>query len=128
RDRRPSRGRRSAPWRPWRCGRAARSRRRPAPPVPARRSARYARPSCPLPLNRQLDDSYSDTHIATIFRVGPQQVNRGAAVRILKTPEDRFAGLADWPYAPRYAIVIDADGTAMQMHYVDEGPPDGPVV
>ena len=49
-------------------------------------------------------------------------------MRILKTPEDRFAGLADWPYAPRYAIVIDADGTAMQMHYVDEGPPDGPVV
>jgi len=49
-------------------------------------------------------------------------------VRVLKTPEDRFAGLADWPYAPRYAHVIDPDGTAMQMHYVDEGPPDGPVV
>jgi haloalkane dehalogenase len=49
-------------------------------------------------------------------------------VRVLKTPEDRFAGLADWPYAPRYAHVIDPDGTAMQMHYVDEGPADGPVV
>jgi len=49
-------------------------------------------------------------------------------VRILKTPDERFAGLADWPYAPRYATVIDADGTAMQLHYVDEGPRDGPVV
>jgi len=49
-------------------------------------------------------------------------------VRILKTPDERFAGLADWPYAPRYATVIDADGTAMQLHYVDEGARDGPVV
>ena len=49
-------------------------------------------------------------------------------MRILKTPDERFAGLADWPYAPRYATVVDADGTAMQLHYVDEGTPDGPVV
>ena len=49
-------------------------------------------------------------------------------MRILKTPDERFAGLADWPYAPRYATVIDADGTAMQLHYVDEGARDGPVV
>ena len=49
-------------------------------------------------------------------------------MRVLKTPDERFAGLADWPYAPRYATVIDADGTAMQLHYVDEGARDGPVV
>jgi len=49
-------------------------------------------------------------------------------VRVLKTPDERFAGLADWPYAPRFATVVDADGTAMQLHYVDEGPREGPVV
>ena len=49
-------------------------------------------------------------------------------MRVLKTPDERFAGLADWPYAPRFATVVDADGTAMQLHYVDEGPREGPVV
>jgi len=49
-------------------------------------------------------------------------------VRVLKTPDERFAGLADWPYAPRFATVVDADGAAMQLHYVDEGPREGPIV
>jgi haloalkane dehalogenase len=33
-----------------------------------------------------------------------------------RTPEDRFEGLADWPFEPRY---VDQDG--LRMHYVDEG-------
>lgn len=47
---------------------------------------------------------------------------------ILRTPDARFEGLADWPYAPRYAEVRDADGTVLRIHYVDEGPRDGAVV
>lgn len=35
----------------------------------------------------------------------------------LRTPDDRFADLPDWPYEPRYA---DLDG--LRMAYVDEGP------
>jgi haloalkane dehalogenase len=46
----------------------------------------------------------------------------------LRTPDERFAGLADWPYEPRYATVVDADGTQLRLHYVDEGPRDGAVV
>jgi haloalkane dehalogenase len=38
-----------------------------------------------------------------------------------RTPEERFAGLADYPFAPNYATV----GAGLAMHYVDEGPPDG---
>ncbi|MCA9540828.1 MAG: haloalkane dehalogenase [Myxococcales bacterium] len=34
----------------------------------------------------------------------------------LRTPDDRFAGLLDYPFAPHYAEV---DG--LRMHYVDEG-------
>jgi len=49
-------------------------------------------------------------------------------MKILQTPDERFAGLADWPYAPRYATVVADDGTAMRLHYVDEGPADGAVV
>jgi haloalkane dehalogenase len=42
----------------------------------------------------------------------------------LRTPDSRFADLVDWPYEPRYVTV---DG-GLRMHYVDEGPSDGPVV
>jgi len=47
---------------------------------------------------------------------------------VLRTPDQRFEGLPDWPYAPRYHEVVDADGTRLRMHYVDEGPRDGAVV
>jgi len=49
-------------------------------------------------------------------------------MEVLRTPDARFEGLADWPYAPRYAEVRDADGTPLRIHYVDEGPRDGAVV
>ena len=47
---------------------------------------------------------------------------------VLRTPDARFEGLPDWPYAPRYHEITDADGTRLRMHYVDEGPRDGALV
>ena len=41
---------------------------------------------------------------------------------MLRTPDQHFAGLPDWPYAPRYAQPLGADGP--RMAYVDEGPRD----
>ncbi len=49
-------------------------------------------------------------------------------MQVLRTPEARFEGLADWPFAPQYAEIKDADGTPLRLAYVDEGPRDGPVV
>lgn len=46
---------------------------------------------------------------------------------VLRTPDERFEGLADWSFAPRYLTVKDADGTDLRLHYVDEGPRDGAV-
>lgn len=43
---------------------------------------------------------------------------------VLRTPDERFSGLADWPYEPRYTTV----GDELRMHYVDEGPEGGPAV
>jgi pimeloyl-ACP methyl ester carboxylesterase len=43
---------------------------------------------------------------------------------MLRTPDDRFADLPGWPYAPRYAQPLGADGP--RMAYVDEGPGDAP--
>ncbi len=49
-------------------------------------------------------------------------------MRILRTPEARFKGLADFPFAPQYRDVQSADSPPLRMHFVDEGPRDGPVV
>ncbi|MCF8879085.1 haloalkane dehalogenase [Hyphobacterium sp. SN044] len=44
----------------------------------------------------------------------------------LRTPEDRFKGLPDWDYEPHY--IDDLKGyEGLRVHYVDEGPKDGPV-
>lgn len=48
---------------------------------------------------------------------------------ILRTPDERFANLPDWPYAPHYIEVPAGEGDAcLRVHYVDEGPRDAPVV
>jgi haloalkane dehalogenase len=44
----------------------------------------------------------------------------------LRTPDERFAGLPGWHYAPRY--FEDLEGyPGLRMHYVDEGRPDARV-
>ena len=42
---------------------------------------------------------------------------------ILRTDDRHFEALADWPYEPRYHQWKD-----VRIHYVDEGPTDGPVM
>ena len=46
-------------------------------------------------------------------------------MQVLRTPDDRFADLADFPFPPRYAPVTDADGTELRLAFIDEGPRDG---
>jgi len=43
-------------------------------------------------------------------------------MRLLQTPEDRFAGLAGFDYRPGYAYVPDGDGGELRMAYYDVGP------
>ncbi len=46
---------------------------------------------------------------------------------LLRTPDDRFVGLPGYPFSPRY-VEVEADGMdPLRMHYLDEGPSDGPV-
>lgn len=44
----------------------------------------------------------------------------------LRTPEDRFANLPDYPWAPHYASDLPALA-GLRMHYLDEGPEDAPI-
>lgn len=44
-------------------------------------------------------------------------------VQSLRTPEERFANIPEWPYAPAYAEDL-AGYEGLRVHYVDEGPRD----
>jgi haloalkane dehalogenase len=46
----------------------------------------------------------------------------------LRTPDERFSGLPDFPFAPRYVEVDDGEGGRLRVHYLDEGDPAAPVV
>lgn len=49
-------------------------------------------------------------------------------MKTLRTPDERFADLPGYPFAPHYVDVDDQDGGTLQVHYLDEGPSDGPIV
>jgi haloalkane dehalogenase len=49
-------------------------------------------------------------------------------MEVLRTPDDRFADLTDFPFAPCYVEIPDGEGGHLRVHHLDEGPADGPVV
>ncbi len=49
-------------------------------------------------------------------------------MRVLRTPDSRFAGLPDFDLEPFYADVGDGDGGTLRMAWVADGPEDGPPV
>ena len=42
---------------------------------------------------------------------------------VLRTPEENFVGLKDFPYEPHYLMIGDT-----RIHYLDEGPDDGDII
>jgi haloalkane dehalogenase len=49
-------------------------------------------------------------------------------MKALRTSDDRFEGLPDFPFPPHYVDVDDGEGGQLRVHYLDEGPRTGPVV
>ena len=49
-------------------------------------------------------------------------------MKILRTPDERFANLADYPFLPNYTTIQTHDGSDLRIHHLDEGPKDGPIV
>ncbi|MBI3677466.1 MAG: haloalkane dehalogenase [Proteobacteria bacterium] len=43
-------------------------------------------------------------------------------MKILRTPDERFANLPDYPFAAHYVDVASGDGASLRIHTVDEGP------
>lgn len=46
-------------------------------------------------------------------------------MKTLRTPDDRFRNLPDYPFDPNYVEVSDGEGGSLRIHYVDEGPKEG---
>lgn len=46
----------------------------------------------------------------------------------VRTPDERFENLKDYPFPPNYTDVDDGEGGRLRMHYLDEGPSDGEVI
>ena len=49
-------------------------------------------------------------------------------MNFLRTPDECFANLPDYPFSPHYVMVDDTEGGELRMHYLDEGAADAPVV
>lgn len=45
-------------------------------------------------------------------------------MHVLRTPDQRFADLPDFPFEPHYLMIDDGEGGALRVHYLDEGPAD----
>jgi haloalkane dehalogenase len=42
-------------------------------------------------------------------------------MKVLRTPDERFANLTDFPFKPNYMNVPDGEGGSLRVHYIDEG-------
>jgi len=49
-------------------------------------------------------------------------------MKALRTPDERFTAIADYPFTSHYAEIDDLEGGKLRVHYLDEGPRDGNVV
>jgi haloalkane dehalogenase len=47
---------------------------------------------------------------------------------VRRTPNERFAGLPDFPFEPHYVEIDDGEGGLLRVGYLDEGPSDGACV
>lgn len=50
-------------------------------------------------------------------------------MKLLRTPQDRFENLLDYPYKPHYLTIIDRlEQAKIRIHTIDEGEADAQVV
>jgi haloalkane dehalogenase len=48
--------------------------------------------------------------------------------KVLRTPDSQFVNLKDYPFKPNYITIPDPLLGDMRLHYLDEGPKDGPLL
>ena len=45
-------------------------------------------------------------------------------MKVLRTPDESFKNLPDYPFKPNYLTILDRNGEGLRIHYIDEGPID----
>ena len=45
-------------------------------------------------------------------------------MKTIRTPDNRFNNLRNYPFEPNYVEINDAEGGVLRVHYLDEGPKD----
>ena len=63
-----------------------------------------------------------DWNIEAVKIVVPKKNGLEKIERVLRTPDERFKDLPDWPYHPLY-VTTHVHGQ-VRIHYIDEGPKD----
>ncbi len=49
-------------------------------------------------------------------------------MKILRTPDECFDRLKDYPFEPNYTVIKTECGNDIRIHHIDEGPKDGPII
>ncbi len=49
-------------------------------------------------------------------------------MEVLRTPDERFNNLKEYPFEPHYTNIKTHDGSTLRIHHIDEGPRDGPIL
>ncbi|POW88195.1 hypothetical protein C3459_24325, partial [Serratia marcescens] len=49
-------------------------------------------------------------------------------MHVLRTPDSRFENLEGYPFVAHYLDVTASDTRPLRMHYLDEGPIEGPPI
>ena len=49
-------------------------------------------------------------------------------MKALRTPDECFENLKDYPFEPFYTNIQAKDGTSLRIHHIDVGPKDGPIL
>src|SRR5271167_2515578 len=61
------------------------------------------------------------TILTTSKSIGPTNYEGDAPLKILRTPDARFANLPEFAFDPHYCEITDADGARLRIHYLDQG-------
>ena len=49
-------------------------------------------------------------------------------MKVLRTPDARFANLPDWPFPAQYEVIDSGEGENLRIAFVDEGPQGAPIL
>ena len=69
-----------------------------------------------------------DTKWKQMFYFQPPVLEAELNMEILRTPNERFKDLKEYPFEPHYTTINTHDDSDLRIHHIDEGDKDGPII